>query len=373
MSNHIIFLNIDEQVKKLENEKKLVIVDGSKEIFKEYLKSYGYNHVVKSLKHKLMYSDDECKIFKPEFTSNNLRYLLDIDRNISVTFWKYFRFIEMLMNSTIVKVLYKYIDAQTKTPYICLLSKMQIDEVFDVLKDDSKNSRYKKSSYFEFFEYMTQFSSSSNWLVEKAKINEKKMEKIHKNKIDNFFIFSESKKDVENSKWQYLEIFNVSYSWTFSFCVHCFEKFSTKYKNEIIANFFEGYKPKNKNIKLTSEDFSLLLKILTSFRNKLAHNETILDFKGTYNNCDLTKIFNYFDIENFSNPKVFYLKDILAIFEKIINKHTIKDEIEKLISDKLTSKTERKDNISKLLFDIIEDFSKIEFSEETKNLSNYNN
>ena len=93
------YKNNDELINDLENNKKLVFVNPeAKEIFKDYLKHYGYFAFVKQYSNPLMYQDNNYKIFKKEFTSNNLRYLFDIDRNNSIVIFKYFRSVEFLLN-----------------------------------------------------------------------------------------------------------------------------------------------------------------------------------------------------------------------------------------------------------------------------------
>ena len=65
-----------KSIKELENRSLVFPDEESKKIFKLYLTQYGYFSFVKKMSHDLMYSDIEQKIFKKEFTSNNLRYLL---------------------------------------------------------------------------------------------------------------------------------------------------------------------------------------------------------------------------------------------------------------------------------------------------------
>lgn len=373
MSKNITYLNLDDQIKKLENDKKMIFDKDSKEIFKDYLKWYGYNFVVKSLSHPLMYTkSNESKIYLPEFTSDNLRYLVDVDKNISIIFWKYFRVIEMFLNSTIVSVLYKFIDKKTNSPFISKLKELDMSEIFSLVKkfDHNNPNKYEQKTYGDFFKSMTKFYKSSNWLMEKARHNEKNLDSITKKNIDNSFIFSEIKESYEKSKWQYLEIFNLSSVWTFSFCVECFNVFTTTHKNKIINDFFKNYKPTNSKIKLSIEDFSIFLEILSELRNKLAHNEVILNFQCGYNQKNLSKIFSFFDIEPLDNKNI-NLNEMLLILEKIIGKNLIKNEIEKSISHKLTNRTKR-GNISPLFFEIIEDFSKIKFNENIKDITKYN-
>ena len=78
------YKNNDELIKDLENRKLVFVNQEAKIIFKDYLKHYGYFAFVKQYSNSLMYQDIDQKIFKEEFTSNNLRYLFDIDRNNSI-------------------------------------------------------------------------------------------------------------------------------------------------------------------------------------------------------------------------------------------------------------------------------------------------
>lgn len=374
MKKDIIYLNLDEQIKKLEDAKKMIFDNnGSKEVFRDYLKWYGYNVVTKSLSHPLMYTQlNDRKIYLPEFTSDNLRYLIDVDKNISIIFWKYFRVIEMFLNSMIVAVLYKFIDKKTNSPFIAKLKELEMGELFCLTKKNSNNiaNANNQKTYNDFFKSMTKFYKSSNWLMERAKHNEKRLDSITKKIIDHSFIFNELKESYEKSKWQYLEIFNLSSAWTFSFCVECFNTFTTTHKNKIINDFFKNYKQTNSKTKLSIEDFSIFLEILSELRNKLAHNEVILNFQCGYNKKNLNKIFSFFDIQSLDNTTI-NLNEMLLIFEKIIGKNSIKTEIEKSISNKLIKRTKR-GNISPILFTIIEDLSKIKLDENIKDIIQYN-
>lgn len=385
MRKCVIYLNLDEQIHKLEDDKKMIFSDNySKEMFKNYLKWYGYNLVIKSLSHPLMYIPSEnAKIYRPEFTSDNLRYLIDIDKNISIIFWKYFRVIEMFLNSTIVSVLYKIIDKKTSSPFISKLKEWDMNDIFSLVRKYDPTNLNKQKTYGDFFKSMIKFYKHSTWLLDRAKYNEKTLDVETKKHVDNFFVFNDIKKeDSETSKWQYLEIFNLASAWTFSFCVECFNAFTTTNQNKIIHDFFKDCNLTNKKLRLSANDFSILLELFSNFRNKLAHNEVILNFQCSYNHNDLSKIFAFFEI-NPLDCKSINLNEMLLIFEKIIGKnsvpqkgHTIakesiKGEISKSIYDKLMKRTKR-GYISSLLFEIIEDFSKIKFDEEIKNISLYN-
>ena len=136
------FKNNDELIKELENRSLVFPDEESKKIFKSYLTQYGYFSFVKKMSHDLMYSDIEQKIFKKEFTSNNLRYLFDIDRNISSIIFKYFRNIEFLLNSSLLKIVAKKINKNAKCPYIAALDGEGLRDVFP--KIDEEIPKFKK-------------------------------------------------------------------------------------------------------------------------------------------------------------------------------------------------------------------------------------
>lgn len=172
------YKNNDELINDLENNKKLVFVNPeAKEIFKNYLKHYGYFAFVKQYSNPLMYQDNNYKIFKKEFTSNNLRYLFDIDRNNSIVIFKYFRSVEFLLNSSILKVIAREINKKAKCPYLAALSLEDFENIFPKLDQNiSNNKKQNKDNisnlYDDLFKNFNNKNFDSRDVIRKNKESE---------------------------------------------------------------------------------------------------------------------------------------------------------------------------------------------------------
>lgn len=153
------YKNSDELIEELITEKKLFFPDEeSKKIFKLYLMQYGYVSFVKKMSNDLMYDDLDKKTFKKEFTSNNLRYLFDIDRNKSSIIFKYFRNIEFLLNSSLLKVVAKHLNKLAKCPYISALDNEKFMKLFSKLEENT-NKKCKNSTIYFYEDIFKNFNN----------------------------------------------------------------------------------------------------------------------------------------------------------------------------------------------------------------------
>lgn len=364
------FKNNDELIKELENRSLVFPDEESKKIFKSYLTQYGYFSFVKKMSHDLMYSDIEQKIFKKEFTSNNLRYLFDIDRNISAIIFKYFRNIEFLLNSSLLKIVAKKINKNAKCPYIAALDGEGLRDVFPEMDNEMpKFKQLHKNTYVNFHEdIFKNFNNIDFDCREAIKENENKENDEIKNLIEkgwfkdfinkNFINNKNKQIKKPKEKWEYLDIFSLFQTLTFSQLLRIFSYLSTSSKNEVIKEFFNDFKPSNKHLKLKEEEFKKLINYFSDLRNVLMHNGSLIKINFKIDQENKESFEKYFNIQIPSNE--IKLNDIVQIMESIINiKDKILKEIEESITEKIENRTQRSDQISNLIFEIIEKEARI--------------
>lgn len=356
------FKNNDELIKDLENRSLIFPDEKSKQIFKSYLIQYGYFSFIKKMSHDLMYSDIDQKIFKKEFTSNNLRYLFDIDRNISVIIFKYFRNIEFLLNSSLLKVIAKKINKHAKCPYIAALDNEGLTEIFPKIDDKMpKFKKYDKNTYINFYEdIFKNFNNIDFDCREAIKENKSKESNEIKDLIKKGWFKDFINRQIKKPKsdWEYLDIFSLFQTLTFSQLLRIFSYLSTSSKNEVIKEFFNDFKPSNKHFKLKEKAFNKLINIFSNLRNVLMHNGSLIQISFEIDEINKENFEQYFDIKIPSNE--IKLNEIITITELIVDiKNKIFNEIKESINYKLENRTKRSDEISNLIFEIIEKESRI--------------
>ncbi len=375
------YLNPEEQLKELTDEKKLVIVDNdSKKLLLEYLTSYGYLSLIKKTSHPLMFDHTKGlnnKIYNSEFTSNNLRYLFDIDRTIASIIYKYFRNIEFLLNTSILKTMAKKLDRLNHCPYIATLSEQQFYQIFSSMNDTIANVKKDKSQFenifYELFKNYKQDDINLKTISEnnRDKENQQVLVKIKngwfKKQIDNY---AKKNKEIRFYRnWEYVDLYSIFDTLNFQQLIRIYKYLSKSLENEVIHSCTSKIDKKNK---LVSEDFLLLVEILSKIRNLFSHNGFILGFKYELNlNKKKEKAFHnivkFFDLE--VKDEIIKLGHIIIIIEKMVGiNNMITDEIFDLIKNKLNNRTKRSDNISPLLYQIIEDFSDLKLPSDIKDI-----
>lgn len=357
------FKNNDEIIKDLEL-RKLVFSDlESKQIFKTYLSQYGYFSFVKVMSNDLMYSDIENKIYKKEFTSNNLRYLFDIDRNISVIIFKFFRSIEFLLNSSLLKIISKKIDKYAKCPYIAALSSEDFFELFPYINEEIKiqkkpNKNICINLWSDIYKNLWSDDYYCKEAIEKNKNNED-------NEIKQLIQKGWFKQSItgihpsaQKSDWEYLDIFSLFQILSFSQLKRLYSYLSISSKKEVVRGFFIDYNPGSKYLKLNEKSFTVLINTFSKLRNILMHNGCLIKFSFEIPENEVKEeLEKYFKIE--IPDSVIKLNEIIAIMEVIIKKDLIYNEIKDSIKNKFKSRTQRPDKISPLILDIIENDSRI--------------
>lgn len=367
------YKNNDELINDLENNKNLVFVNPeAKEIFKDYLKHYGYFAFVKQYSNPLMYQDNNYKIFKKEFTSNNLRYLFDIDRNNSIVIFKYFRSVEFLLNSSILKVIAREINKKAKCPYLAALSLEDFENIFPNLDQNiSNNKKQNKDNisnlYDDLFKNFNNKNFDSRDVIRKNKESEEQEIKdlIKNGKLKSLIDSQARNRSIKTKQdWEYLDIFSLFQILTFSQLIRIFSYLSLSLQNDVIKEFCNNFKPANKHHKLKSESFKTLIQILSDLRNILMHNGCLIKFKYYLDQENQKEIINnlssYFEIQEEFISDI-RLNEAIQIIELIIGiKGYILKEINESFQNKINRTTkEKQEEFSQLVLDIIEDESRI--------------
>lgn len=358
------FLTIDEQIEKLKNNNKLIFPnEKSIEIFKIYLNDYGYYNVVKNNCHPKMFEENiNNKIYFENFSSNNLRYLFDINRIISGIFYKYFRGLELKLNSSTITSIAKKLDKLEQCPYIASLGQKNFEIIFEnAINNLSYFKKRKESVSRNIFNILFNSLQFNDNLIKTECNKVKNSESNHiLKKIKNGWFYKEnSKVEKSFSNWEYVNIFALSNTLLFSQLKRIFNLLSNEIQNEIIWKFL------NKK-KITIKCFEIIITILVDIRNNLSHNGNLLNYNIKLNelsddrdaNEEFTKLFGL-KSENIN------LVELIKISEYVLNvnkendqKIKIKKEIEEAIVKKISySKAninkKYNDEISTILIDIL--------------------
>lgn len=356
------FKNNDELIKELESKKLVFPDNNSKQIFKTYLSQYGYYAFIKKMSNDLMFENLDPKEYKKEFTSNNLRYLFDIDRNISVIIFKFFRNIEFLLNSSLLKVISKKLNKIAKCPYLFALSSNEFFEIFKEINNEIKfDKRETKNSLAFFYNdifknfWNDDFNSNEAALFNKENENDEIKKIIQSSKLKESI--EKNKKIINNS--EYLDIFSLFQTLSFSQLKRLYSYLPITSRNKVVTNFFIDYKPSNKYFKLIENSFYVLINAFSKLRNILMHNGCLIKFEYEIKDEKIKEnLEKYFNL-SFSSS-IMKLNEIILIMESIINiKEKIFDEIKESIKNKFKNKSKRNDKVSKIIFEIIENESRI--------------
>lgn len=366
------YKNNDELIKELESRNLIFVDQDAKNKFKEYLKCYGYFSFIKQYSNPLMYEDVENKVYKKEFTSNNLRYLFDIDRNNSVVIFKYFRSIEFLLNSSILKVVAKKVDKLAQCPYLAAISAEDFNELFPNLDQKIPSfKKFTKNNYENFYEDLFKNFNNRNFdskdIIRKNKIEEN--DKVQSLINEGWFKktindYSKKHKIKIINDWEYLDIFSLFQILSFSQLIRIFSYLSQTLQNEVIKEFCNNFQPFKKHDKLKSETFKVLIQIFASLRNILMHNGCLVKFKHIIYENESEKIINnlssYFNLNLDANSNI-RLKEVIEIMELIIGiKGVMFNEINNMFTIKFAKiSPAKKEEFSQLVLDIIENESGI--------------
>lgn len=363
------FKNNDELIKELEERNLQFPDENSKKIFKSYLSQYGYFSFVKKMSHVLMYENIEKKEFKKEFTSNDLRYLFDIDRNISVIIFKYFRNIEFLLNSSILKVVAKKLNKKAKCPYLAALDNEGLIDIFPSIDEEipffKKRERNTFANFYEdIFKNFNNIDFDSKDAIEqnqnKENIEIKKL--IDDGWFKNFINSQQKKKNGIRyiiKDWEYLDIFSLFQTFSFFQLHRIFSYLSISSKNEIIKEFFNDFKLKNKHSKIKEKTFNKLLELFSNLRNILMHNGCLIKFNLKIDEDTKNELNKFFDIKLSSLD--IKLNEAILIMELIINiKNKIFNEIIDSVHNKFKNRTSKNNSVSSLILQIIEETSRIQ-------------
>ncbi|MGL5246496.1 MAG: Abi family protein [Mycoplasmoidaceae bacterium] len=342
-------LSIEEQIENLKKSGLKFVDEDSTKKFSIYLIEYNYEILINGYWFDEFYND-EGKEFSEYITSDDIRYLFDIDRTISSIIWKYFKGVELYFNALITTTLCKAFEEHLDGPYVILLDEESVKKIFGNFppKKDNKNKENPNSSHIK--KILLGDANREKWfdyLVENNRESENK--KIIK-KID---LVLKSEKNKKNSKYALVHLKALSSCWTFSKVKDIYKWLSDDLRNSVIKDFFKHLNI-NKDIDLEDESIALieLLEKFSDFRNTLAHNSKIIDWKLEINSEKLAETFSLVINEKIFKKEQYNISYIVRIVQGI--KKMENNEILKEIEEYIFKKNESsKKLISQITKDII--------------------
>lgn len=257
-----------------------------------------------------------------------------------------------------MKVVAKKINKHAKCPYIAALNNEAIIDIWpNIDKNLPKFKKLTKSNLLNFFDDL--FKNINNVDFDCHKAIEENI-KLEKNEIKDIIENGWFKNHINNQnqkkmkiKWEYLDIFSLFQSLSFSQLIRVFSHLSTSLKNEVIKIFFNYYENKNKYIKLKEDTFLKLINIFSDLRNILMHNGCLIKFSADVSEDEKNEMEKYFNIVIKENK--IKLKNIIDIIHLVVNlDNNLIKEIKESINYKFNNRTKRPDKISTLIFEIIE-------------------
>ncbi|MGL5591150.1 MAG: Abi family protein [Mycoplasmoidaceae bacterium] len=322
-------LSIEEQIEKLKKSGLKFVDEDSEKKFIVYLTEYNYEILINGYWFDEFYQDDK-KTFSKDVSSNDIRYIFDIDRNISSIIWKYFKGIELHFNSIITNTLCEIFEKNLDGPYVALLDEKSVKEIFGYYKTNKKNCTNSEGIKEAFLRNAYREKWFDNLEIKNRNLEDEKIIK----KIDSV---SKTKKTEKVAKHSLVHLKALSSSWTFSQVKQIYKWMSDDYKNIVINNFFKDIKI-DKHINLKKERLALkeLLEKFSDFRNALAHNHKIIDWKLVIKNDELAKNFSLITNEKISKNQSYnisYIIKMVQSIEKMENDKILK-EIEAYINEK---------------------------------------
>ncbi|MGL4616702.1 MAG: Abi family protein, partial [Mycoplasmoidaceae bacterium] len=268
-------LSIEEQIEKLKKLGLKFVDEDSTKKFGVYLTQYNYEVIINGYWFDHFYQEDKKK-FSENISSNDIRYIFDIDRTISSIIWKYFKGLELYFNSIITNALCKAFEENLDGPYASLLDEKSVKKIFKY---------HKKNSYMYLKKWLLENASCEKWFKDLQIQNRKYENKKIIEKIDLFLKLEKKHMNKKNIKVYYhdyslIHLKALSSSWAFSKVKKIYEWLNDDIKKTIIKDFFDYLGIKNSNdLKNEKIAFMNLLEFFSDFRNALAHNTKIIDWK----------------------------------------------------------------------------------------------
>lgn len=352
------YLTIDEQIKNLRDKGLKFDSDKSLEEFKEYLLQYNYTILIKIYGFEEMYTIDGKY---NNITSNDIRYLFDLDRNISVILWKYMKGIELHFNSAVGSVLTKEVTKLCGGPYLGLINNENFNKIFETAKEVySQKAFFNKDKHKSDIKIMLYNDIYHNIRIANSylDINKKNYDK------EPMTIINSINTNIKNNYLQahiedfsYIQIQLLCTTWSLSSLLKIFKTLNKDIQNNIIKEVFKFINNKKHKPKIKYDDFVEIINILSLFRNRLAHNEKIIDYTFSIMSQDLSKNLEKIFIDKVNieaeNNK---LSILIILIEEIrgMKRNKITDEIKRAIEfKKENSNNEVSDFVINLIYKYI--------------------
>ncbi|MGL5640517.1 MAG: Abi family protein [Mycoplasmoidaceae bacterium] len=329
-------LSIEEQIENLKNSGLKFVNKDSEKKFIVYLTEYNYEILINGYWFEEFYENDG-KTFSKDISSNDIRYIFDIDRTISSIIWKYFKGVELHFNAIITNTLCKAFEKYLDGPYASLLDEESSKKIFGnyIPKNDLRKIENKNSSYIK--KALLRNASREIWF-DALEIKNREFE--NRKIVEKIDSVSTSKRTKRVAKYALVHLKALSSCWTFSQVKEIYKWLSDDLRNNVIKDFF-GHLNINKDIDLENESIALIevLEKFSDFRNALAHNHKIIDWKLEINTEELAETFSLIINEKIFKKQPYNISYIVKIVQGI--KKMENNEISKEIEEYIYKKNEK--------------------------------
>lgn len=344
------FLSIEDQIKNLENKGLKFIDEESRNMFILYLEDYNYEILINGYWFEDLYQEDK-KTFSEMIYSDDIRYLFDIDRTISSIIWKYFKGIELHLNALITHILCKAFEKYLDGPYVVLINEKSVKQIFGNYTPKKIVRKYKNEDSNNIKKYLLKYASRNKWFEYVTRYNREFENKEIIRKVDDSV--SNLKEWSTIKKYSLVHLQTLSSSWTFSELIWIYKSLSDDLQDSLREKFFDyGNIYKDNNFEIESVALIELLEKFSLFRNALAHNSKIIDWKIKIETEELANTFSSIIGEEVFINKPYNISFIVKIIQGI--RRIENDKILKEIEDYIFEKNENSNKkISKVTKDII--------------------
>ncbi|MGL4647726.1 MAG: Abi family protein [Mycoplasmoidaceae bacterium] len=346
-------LTIDEQINLLKDKGLKFNSKTSLDIFKQYLEMYNYETIINKYRIKDFYQEDG-QHFIVDLSSDDLRYLFDIDRTISSILWKYFKGIEFNFHSSLTMHLTSAFEQYLKYPYSSLLDEASAKIIFS----NYVSKKYEKNfipDYIEIEKYFLKFVGRDKNLL---RINIENLKNEDRDVIDAINLkTADWARNSHLKKYAYVHLWALASSWTFSSLLWIYKALNDQIQFEIKNDFFKHLG--NKAFDIDVHSFLELIEIFSDIRNKLAHNVKILDLQISINSDVLIDNINRIHKLNVVKNSKCGIDVVIKILEDIlgIKENKIENEIKHYIATKINNSKKSNDKLIKAIINKYTKFS----------------
>lgn len=335
------FLEIDDQIKHIQGKGLVFKSQESLNVFKEYLKQYNYTTFIKNYSFKELFGEDNK--YLNTLCSDDIRYIYDLDRTISIILWKYLKGIETHFNTSLTLIVSREVEKESGAPYFSLLNFNQMNKIFSnasILNQEGINNKTKKLNSIELLNdifYRNLYTVSSYMDINN-----------HNENSEHADIISDINKNLENEKvykltsrykYRFVHIQSLFTSLTINSSFKIYKCLSDELQTKVIKEFLKFILSKKHMPSMKKESFIEIMEILMKLRNFLAHNEKIIDFRFTIHNENLCDVLNKILPFKLQTNKEIKLQCLIKFIQYIrdLSGNKIIKEIEQAINNKRSS------------------------------------